>query len=612
MSLNESSRSINHKLNELLSKNNINKTKLDESTALSYATILKTNILGKDKQEKVNSIVVLAKLLDCIIGSDAISDDFIHILDHTLFQTLFSIVSANMSSETYKAILKISVIDISGTIFRTKDDSIDKYLPLYESLIEYLDVIDIITTKLFLQDNKITFNSIKLINDLINKALKFDYNGIITLTGRLKHVSFFGTVGNLLETDDKLILESIEALKSSYFKLNNYLNDTKFDISIKSHQTMLNNLFIYLETSLNEYGTPATTDEYIRAGFTDNPRQFIIDNFTILLAMDLKIFLKDPNFTFKKRFHEELMMSDHQRTFPLAVFIEKTSNLLLDIYNKNASEFPNIYTSVLSYEVLIYYLMNQALILFQETRASSESKVDVAKIMNILLSQLEEVEVKNKRIDDSIIGNGGAIGDARSFQIKKIEANLDKRWDYRLSEFHKILQDEVSEFVSEIHILKLLHGVQVTQNSRVVSLKLSPDRSYLETSEDLKIAVKDIGDIKVTNVSNTNDKKNLINIASSVYKNSIISKDGQLLLTCFTDSGTIFDGLVVSNAHSTGEIAKLIDVRRKTQMLDLAEIDDSDEEDEEENEVKDGETGEVKHDDDTDDELLEDFDFYYK
>ena len=105
--------------------------------------------MGKDKQEKVNSIVVLAKLLDCIIGSDAISDEFVHILDHTLFQTLFSIVSANMSSETYKAILKILVIDISGTIFRDKDDSIEKYLPLYESLIEYLDVIDIITSKLF-------------------------------------------------------------------------------------------------------------------------------------------------------------------------------------------------------------------------------------------------------------------------------------------------------------------------------------------------------------------------------------------------------------------------------------------------------------------------------
>ena len=37
-------------------------------------------------------------------------------------------------------------------------------------------------------------------------------------------------------------------------------------MSIKSHQTMLNNLFIFLETSLNEYGTPATTEEYVKAG----------------------------------------------------------------------------------------------------------------------------------------------------------------------------------------------------------------------------------------------------------------------------------------------------------------------------------------------------------
>ena len=205
-----------------------------------------------------------------------------------------------MSSETYKAILKILVIDISGTIFRNKEDCIERYLPLFESLIEYLDVIDIITAKLFLQDNKITFNSIKLVTDLINKSLKFDYSGIITLAGRLKHVTFFSTVGNLLETDDKTILEAIENLKVAYFKLNQYLESTTFDLSIKSHQTMLNNLFIYLETSLNEYGTPATTEEYVRAGFTDNPRQYVIENFTILLAMDLKIFLKDPNFTFKR------------------------------------------------------------------------------------------------------------------------------------------------------------------------------------------------------------------------------------------------------------------------------------------------------------------------
>ena len=45
-----------------------------------------------------------------------------------------------------------------------------------------------------------------------------------------------------------------------------------------------------METSLNEYGTPATTEEYVKAGFTDNPRQFVVENFSILLAMNLKVF----------------------------------------------------------------------------------------------------------------------------------------------------------------------------------------------------------------------------------------------------------------------------------------------------------------------------------
>lgn len=272
---------------------------------MNYATVLKSNILGKDKQEKVNSIVVLAKLLDCIIGSEAVTDDFVHVLDHHLFSTLFSIVSINMSSETYKAILKIAAIDISGAIFRTKDDSIVRYLPLYESLIEYLDVIDIMATKLLLQDSKIILNSIKLVTDLINKALRYNYAGIITLSGRLKHVLFFSTVDSLVElTEDKLTLEAIEKLKVAYYDLNVYLNNIHFDLSIQAHQIMLNNLFIFLEVSLNEYGSPATTSEYVKAGFTENPRQFIVENFSILLAMDLKIFLKDPNFTFKKRFQE--------------------------------------------------------------------------------------------------------------------------------------------------------------------------------------------------------------------------------------------------------------------------------------------------------------------
>ncbi|KAM9926126.1 hypothetical protein OXX80_010685, partial [Metschnikowia pulcherrima] len=79
----ESSRTINHRLNELLSKANISKAKLDADTALEYSAVLKQNIMGKDKQEKVNSIVVLAKLLDCVSAphSESVSSDFTSVLN---------------------------------------------------------------------------------------------------------------------------------------------------------------------------------------------------------------------------------------------------------------------------------------------------------------------------------------------------------------------------------------------------------------------------------------------------------------------------------------------------------------------------------------------------
>lgn len=490
---------------------NISKNKLDAATAINYATVLKANILGKDKQEKVNSIVVLAKLLDCIVGGDAVSNDFTRVLDHTLFSTLFSIVSPNMSTETYKAIMKIAVILISGTIFKTRDDelsiSIDKYLPLYECLIEYLDVLDIMTQKLYLQDNKITYNSIKLVTDLINKALKHDYNGIITLAGRLKHVAFFSTVGNLIDTDDRSILDGIHQLKISYYNLNEYLAATRFDLSIKSHQVMLNNLFIFLEVSLNEYGTVATTEEYIKAGFTSDPRKFVVENFSILLAMDLKIFLKDPNITFKKRFHEELMMSNHNRTFPMYLFIGKVTDLWLSIFHQKELH-QTIYENILSWELMIYYTMNNCLILWQETRAQLEESEDVDRILQLLESQVDNIELelasKKKAFEECLDLTATQTSfELRHDQISRLKRGHELKWKSQFNEFNKDLSQEVMDFVCEQRVIQLLkgswvhteqHGEQLLKVNSMTNFKLlsgnkyyfislSPNRKYLYYKE---------------------------------------------------------------------------------------------------------------------------------
>lgn len=639
----ESSRTINHKLNELLSKNNINKSKLDTATALSYANILKSNILGKDKQEKVNSIVVLAKLLDCIVGGDSISNEFTKVLDHTLFSTLFSIVSSNMSTETYKAILKISVILISGSIFKLKDDSIDKYLPLYESLIDYLDVIDIMTQKLYLQDNKITYNTIKLVNDLIVKALKFEYSGIITLSGRLKHVTLFSTIGNLIETEDKLILDAIENLKISYYRLNEFLDKTKFDLSIKSHQVMLNNLFLFLEISLNEYGTPAKPEEYIKAGFTDNPRKFVVDNFTVLLAMDLKIFLKDPNISFKKKFHEELMMSDHNRTFPLYAFIEGATDLWLEVFH-NKEKYPTICKNILSWEIMIYSTMTSCLLLWQETRAKLTHKNDIEKIMLLVRDNVDMVELNLANLSDeksieecldmSLLSNAENL---RQNQVGKLKMKFSEVWDPQFPDFNKHLAFQVMEFVCEQRVIQLLKGSWVFNESygetlmkssskkptgaKYYFITLSPNRQFLyykefadkpmvkpsyEEMEQQSIKLVDIVDFKSTKVGDQvgeeDTKKNtrLISIKGTISyeKITLMGANNKKLLSFYTDTQVnkyvwldglkMLKGMIKPGQLSTDtekQLDTLVDIRRNTQLLHLENIEhedfsDSDEDDE--------------------------------
>lgn len=153
-------------------------------------------MFDNNKQEIVNSIIVLANLLECANGADAHSDDFCLILDESLFYLLLAIFSTNISSDTHKAILKIMLLTINGEPFppAMRKASIVPYLPLYLSLVAHLYFIDVITSRLYLSDHKILLLSIRLVTELNNKSLFFKYDKIITFAGRLKHFKLFSTV----------------------------------------------------------------------------------------------------------------------------------------------------------------------------------------------------------------------------------------------------------------------------------------------------------------------------------------------------------------------------------------------------------------------------------
>jgi hypothetical protein len=581
--------------------------------------------LGKDKQEKVNSIVVLAKLLDCILGTETVSNDYASVFDHVLFSALFCVVSVNMSTETYKAIIKISVILISGGIFPQDDITFESFLPLYETLIDYLDVIDIITQKLYLQDNKITYNSIKLVTDLINQALVFEYSGIITIVARLKHVKFFSTVGNLIETDDQVILDAIDNLQLSYFNLNENLNYTKVNMSVKSHQILVNNLIACLQVALNENGTSATPEEYMRAGFTANPKKFIVENYSVLSAMNLKIFLKDPNFTFKKRYQEELMMKGHGYTFPIGVFIEKCSAMWLEVIH-NPSEYPYISNSILSWELMIYSSMNSSLVIWLETKAELGNQVDVDKVIVLLLSTVYRFEQELARHDKSIedcleISSKSNVKEMRRDQVAILKKQYAEQWRTRLNEFDRNLRQEVLDFVAEQRVIQLLKGSWVyteahgelmlskTQKKLNVPvyyyITLSPNRQQIlfkeyadkpvvdpnyDDLEENSVRVSDIVHFESSKVGqkmgDDDKKKNtmLISIRGTISyeKITLLDANKNKLLSFYTDTEVNkfvwLDGLkMLKGMNKPGQISEdttkqidsLIEIRSATQLLAL-------------------------------------------
>ena len=149
--------------------------------------------------------------------------------------------------------------------------------------------------------------------------------------------------------------------------------------------------------------------------------------------------------------------------------------------------------------------------------------------------------------------------------------------------------------------------------SNQILLRLTPNRQYLESEDNsIKVPVVEIVDIKIVNVGGATgvDKKSLVSIKTNLYRITLVGKENKHILSFFSDSQSAFDGLTMMlgkgsvSEETTKQIDTLIEIRSKTQLLDLNEIDDSDDEEDEADEDA--------------DEVLEDLlevineDFYYK
>jgi hypothetical protein len=579
---------------------------------------LKNNILGKDKQEKVNSIVILAKLLDVIESSNTISEELGKILDHELMETLLAVISFNMSIETYKAILRTCMIMASGTLFRFVNEVIDDYLPLYDSLTECIDNIDIITDKLQLHDSKINSYTVNFVADLIDTALNFDYDGIIPIAERLKRVDFFQIVDRKIPPEDELMADLVVRLKVTYYKLNQFLQVTRFNLSIQSHQIMLDDLLSSLDVSLNEGGTAATPQEYVEMGFTETPAEYVTNNFSILSAMELGIVLRNPIHTFKKKFHQELMLND-KKTFPLSIFINKVVEMWINIF-EDIEQYPNIHSLILKWERMIYYSMTSCLIFWQDAGCQLDAADDVDKIVELLKPNIEKLEYKkSESVEECLVSSSGLIDNLRGIQVQKLKRLHQQKWNNKFAQFNEHLSKEAMDFLCEQRVIQLLKGSWVytekygefllnRENPKLSHkyyfILLSPNRKEIyykkfsekptvnpsfEQMESRSIKLSEIANFRSTKLNEklNNQEKNNNNAVSvrgtiSYEKLTLVDTDDTKLLSFVTDTEVNkyvwLDGLKMLkgmvnkgdlSAETEKQLNSLIDIRRTTQLLNL-------------------------------------------
>lgn len=578
---------------------------------------MKGNILGKDKQEKVNSIVILAKLLDVVEHSDIISDELGRILDHELMETLLAVISFNMSIETYKAIMRTCMIVISGTLFRFVNEAIEDYLPVFDSLTEYIDSIDVITNKILLQDSKINSYTVNFVTDLIDTALNFDYDGIIPIAERLKQVDFFNIIDKTISTEDEPMTEMVVRLKIVYYRLNEFLQVTRFNLSIQSHKMLLEGFFRSLDVSLNESGTLATPEEYVEAGFTETPMEYVTSNFSILSAMELGIVLRNPIQTFKKKFHQELML-DHKIMFPLSIFINKIVEMWVNIF-EDIEQFPNIHSLVLKWESMIYYSMTSCLIFWQNTKCQLDVADDIDKIVELLKPNIEKLEYKKSESVEECLVSSTLIDNLRGSQVQNLKRLHHQKWNNKLSQFNEHLSNEAMDFLCEQRVIQLLKGSWVytekygeyllnRENPKLSHkyyfILLSPNRKEIyykkfsekpsitpsfEQMESRSIKLSEIHRFRSTKLNEKlgateMNKNNVVSVRGTISyeKLTLVGADDARLLSFVTDTEVNkyvwLDGLkMLKGMVNKGDLSVeterqlnyLIDIRRSTQLLNL-------------------------------------------
>ncbi|SCU85857.1 LADA_0D10286g1_1 [Lachancea dasiensis] len=348
---------------------------------------------------------------------------------------------------------------------------------------------------------------------------------------------------------------------------------------------------------------------------------------SITNALDIIVFLRDANVSFRKKYLERLLFEEH--AFPIVQGLSWLSDQLSITFSQYFSQEKVdrfIMQCFLNKDVLIFSLVDKLMDLWIESRAQSfddfNSILETFKVAFFLQDSFlgsQESEIGNCLANVRLL----SYEKLRDLQLRQIRTAHHKKWERQISTFDSMLSNQVLEYVRHQRLLQLQKGAWVYSDNPLDRNVKQPKVYYVVLSDNqMNLLAKEYrakceespavvgNDIVSTDGSKGKttvipvrrvhkfqhwkvqaDSKvpvnaKLINILNKAVYTEIhlLDKDESVMLTFFLDSREAsyiwLDGLQLIVAAAQGkepslsddlksQISNLIDLRKNVQIVGL-------------------------------------------
>ncbi|SMN18196.1 similar to Saccharomyces cerevisiae YLL007C Putative protein of unknown function [Maudiozyma saulgeensis] len=202
----------------------------------------------------------------------------------------------------------------------------------------------------------------------------------------------------------------------------------------------------------------------------------------LLQVLDVIVFLKEPDLTFKRIFIEHLLFGGNP--FPFYKAVSRISDELHQFFIQHQSELkekPYLISFIMNKESFLESIMKVQLKVWIESGSKSADDMEsVFMLIPVLLEKLDTVlqDVYGAvPLDElpEIVNNFIKSIDyrkARDFQLDRMRRTQLEKWKQQMVEFDSILINQVHDFVKNQRLIRFQKGVWVySQNPTDASLK---------------------------------------------------------------------------------------------------------------------------------------------